>query len=506
MKTISGNLLLKNSVYNLAGSIAPLFVALFAIPLLVNGLGVEKFGILSLAWVVIGYFSFFDFGIGRALTKIIAEKIGLSKLEEIPGIFWTSFYLMLAISFLGTITLFFLTPYLISQFFNITKNLQQEAINTFYVLAISIPIVTTSAGLRGVLEAYHKFGIINIIRVVLGVFTFLGPLLCLIFTNSLFWIVVFLTFIRIIIWGLYFIQCLKLHIDGTGWLKFETKLVKPIFRLSGWMTVSNLIGPLITYADRFLIGALISAAAITYYATPYEVVTKILIIPGALTSVLFPVFSANYLTSPDLTKKLLFKGIKYISIILYPIVLLIITFASEGLNLWLGQKFSDSSSLIMQLFAAGILFNSIAFIPFTFLQGIGRPDLTAKLHLTELPLYLIVMWFATKRFGINGAGIVWLIRIILDTLILSLITKKIISFKTEFNFKLSYFLVTLLIIALVFAFFITGISIKILTVFIILILYVITSWNFLLLRDERMFITSYIKGIISKSNLFYNNS
>jgi len=275
MNNTSGNLLLKNSAYNLAGSIAPLFVALFAIPLLVNGLGVEKFGILSLAWVVIGYFSFFDFGIGRALTKIIAEKIGLSKLEEIPGIFWTSFYLMLAISFLGTITLFFLTPYLISQFFNITKNLQQEAINTFYVLAISIPIVTTSAGLRGVLEAYHKFGIINIIRVVLGVFTFLGPLLCLIFTNSLFWIVVFLTFIRIIIWGLYFIQCLKLHIDGTGWLKFETKLVKPIFRLSGWMTVSNLIGPLITYADRFLIGALISAAAITYYATPYEVVTKI---------------------------------------------------------------------------------------------------------------------------------------------------------------------------------------------------------------------------------------
>ena len=98
MKTISGNLLLKNSAYNFAGSVAPLFAALFTIPILVKGLGEEKFGILSLAWVVIGYFSLFDFGIGRTLTKIVAEKIGLEEIDEIPGLFWTALFLMFIIS------------------------------------------------------------------------------------------------------------------------------------------------------------------------------------------------------------------------------------------------------------------------------------------------------------------------------------------------------------------------------------------------------------------------
>ncbi|HEX9252294.1 MAG TPA: oligosaccharide flippase family protein, partial [Ignavibacteriaceae bacterium] len=309
MKTISGNSLVKNSFYNIIGSIAPLFVALFAIPLLVHGLGEEKFGILSLAWVVIGYFSFFDFGIGRTLTKIIAENIGLDKFDDIPDLFWTALFLMLLISFVGTILLFFGTPFLVLNFLKISKEFQEESINTFYVLALSVPIVTTTAGLRGVLEAYQKFGTINIIRTILGVSTFAGPLLCLIFTDNLFIIVCFLTFIRLIIWYFYYRECIKLDSIRDIKKNIRKTFIKPILKISTWMSISNLVGPILLYIDRFLIAALISATAVTFYTTPYEVITKILIIPGALTGVLFPAISSTYSTNPVLTKNLLSKSI-----------------------------------------------------------------------------------------------------------------------------------------------------------------------------------------------------
>ena len=35
------------------------------------------FGVLSLVWMFIGYFSLFDLGLGRATTKLVAEKIDL---------------------------------------------------------------------------------------------------------------------------------------------------------------------------------------------------------------------------------------------------------------------------------------------------------------------------------------------------------------------------------------------------------------------------------------------
>jgi len=498
-KIYSGSRVAKNTIYNLLGYGLPLIIAVILIPPLIKGLGEERFGILNLAWVVIGYFSFFDFGIGRTLTKIVAEKIGLGRTEEIPGIFWTSFFLMLVISLIGTLVLIFFSPSLVYNFFNISKELQQESINTFYVLALSIPIVTTTAGLRGVLEAYQKFGIINIIRIILGVFTFLGPLICLAFTQSLFWIVIFLTLIRIVVWILYLVQCFKVNSSIKREFKFDSGLIKPVLRLSGWMTVSNTVGPLITYLDRFLIGSLLSVAAITYYATPYEVVTKLFLIPSALVGVLFPAFSATCINQPELSKKLFLKGNKFVFIFLYPVILLIITFAYEGMDLWLGKKFAEESSLVLQLLAVGVLLNSFAHLPFTFLQGIGRPDIPAKINLIELPFYLIAMWFAIKQLGINGAAAVFTSLFFINTLIQFLVVYK----KMRTNFKFRYRLLSFLFLALalIVPFIITGIYLKIIFVSATLLFFIIISYRFLVLDEERIFLVSKLEIL----RLFFKN-
>ena len=73
-KLTEGSLLAKNTLYSLIGYIIPVIVALFAIPILINSLGVDKFGVLTLAWMITGYFSILDLGIGRALTKLLSEK------------------------------------------------------------------------------------------------------------------------------------------------------------------------------------------------------------------------------------------------------------------------------------------------------------------------------------------------------------------------------------------------------------------------------------------------
>jgi hypothetical protein len=52
---ISGRLLARNTIWNLFGQLFPMAVAVVAIPRLVRGLGVARFGVLSLAWIVVGY-------------------------------------------------------------------------------------------------------------------------------------------------------------------------------------------------------------------------------------------------------------------------------------------------------------------------------------------------------------------------------------------------------------------------------------------------------------------
>jgi O-antigen/teichoic acid export membrane protein len=500
---ISGRKVAKNTLYNLFGYGLPLLVALLLIPPLIKGLGEEKFGILSLSWVVVGYFSFLDLGIGRALTKFIAEKLGLKQAKDIPEIFWTSIFLMLLISSAAAILLFFISKFFVLDIFKISEYLKEETLYSFYVLAFTIPIVTTTAGLRGLLEAYQEFKSINIIRIVLGVSTFLAPLLCLLFTKNLFWIVMTLGIIRIVIWLLYLFQCFRINPELTANIfKFNRNLIKPILSMSGWMTVSNIVAPIIIYLDRFLIGAVISAVAITYYITPYEVVTKLLLVPGALTGVLFPAFSSTYLNDPAISKKLFSRGVKFIFIFLYPVVLIIINFSYEGMNLWLDKTFADRSTFVMQMLALGVLLNSLAYIPFTYFQGIGKPKIPALVNLLELPFYCLLMWIATSRWGIEGAAVVWVLRIVVDTAILFILTEKLTAAKM-FNMSRMFLFLSMISILIV-SILISDIILKFLFTAVILLIFIILVWKVFLIDEEKKFLREKI-SMFKLSNRVISN-
>ncbi len=87
-----------------------------------------------------------------------------------------------------------------------------------------------------------------------------------------------------------------------------------------------------------------------------------------------------------------------------PLVILIVLFARTGLELWLDKEFASRSYRVAQLLAVGVLVNSLGLISQALIQASGRPDVTAKLHIIELPLYLSYLPWLLSVYGINGAA------------------------------------------------------------------------------------------------------
>ena len=404
----------RHTLWNLVGMCAPMAVALFAIPLLIRGLGQERFGLLSLVWMLVGYFGVFDLGLGRALTKVMAEKIGRHEPHAIAATFWTAIGLMLALGVLGAIVVHLLSPWLATRSLNIDPALQPETLRAFRAVALGLPVLVTVTGLVGTLEACHRFPLINAIRVPMGAFTFMGPLLVLPFSTDLFAVVLVLLAGRLVEWFLFFIACLRV-VPGLQTLpRFNAGEAPGLLRFGGWMTVSNIVQPLMIHIDRFLIGAIRTVADVSFYVTSAEIVVKLLILPRAWVSVLFPTFAAHHRDRPEATGALFAQSVRLLMIALFPVVLLLVTFAPEGLALWLGPEFGERSAPVMRWLSAGIFLFSLAFVPTSLLQGTGRPDLTAKWHLLELPLYLGAAYGLISRYGITGAAAAWLLRAAAD--------------------------------------------------------------------------------------------
>lgn len=429
----STRLLARNALLNLAGKGLPLLVALAAIPLLIQGLGTERFGLLALAWVVIGYFTLFDLGIGRALTQVVSERLGTEREGEVGPIARTGLVGTGLLGLVGGAGLYAAVPFLVEGLLNVPAGLRAESVTAFRILALAVPAVVSTAALRGVLEAEQRFGAINAVFIPMGVLLFLGPVAVLPWTSSLVAVFGVLVAVRIAGWAVFLALTLRGLPDRARGEKGGELAggdlgahLAELLRLGGWMTVSNVVSPLMVYFDRFVIGAVLTLSAVTYYATPYEAVTKVLLAPVAVAGVFFPAFALTAHQRRERTGLLFGQSLRAIMAMLFPVVLLVMAFAPEALALWVDAEMAERGTAVARWLAVGVFFNGLAQVPFALVQGSGRPDISAKFHLLEAPLYFALLWLLLGRMGIAGAAVAWSARAALDAGLLSVASARLV--------------------------------------------------------------------------------
>jgi O-antigen/teichoic acid export membrane protein len=201
----------------------------------------------------------------------------------------------------------------------------------------------------------------------------------------------------------------------------DRSAAKELLTFGGWITVSNIVGPLMVYFDRFVIGAVLSMTAVAYYTVPYEVITRLWIIPEAVTGVLFPALATSLVADPRRASIIFVNAARVLLVTMFVPAALAMLYAPEAHFLWLGHDFAQQSAGVLRWLALGVFVNSIARLPYAALQGAGRPDLTAKLHLVELPFYVALLIVLMHHFGIAGAAAAWTLRIVVDTVALFVI-------------------------------------------------------------------------------------
>jgi len=489
----SGRLLAGNAVWNLIGMCSPGIVAIFCLPVLEHHLGADRLGILTLAWVVVGYFGLFDFGLSRALTKLVAEKLGKGQPEQICGLVWTALILTGTIGSACMLVAWMLSPWLVHSVVNVPPNLRGESLHTFYWLSISIPIVIVTAALRGVLEGLQRFKLATVIRVPMGGFNYLGPVLVLPFSHSLVPIVAALVAARTAGCLAHFWACCRALPELIRSCGFVRSSIGPLFRFGTWMSVSSIAGSVMVTFDRFVIGAMLSVAAVAYYAVPSELVIRLLWIPLALIGVMFPAFSTTHSGQRDRLSFLYESSVKVVCISLFPILLALVAFTPEGLRIWLGNDFAHNSTWVVRCLSIGIFITSAGQVPFAHLQGAGRPDITAKLLIAELPLYLACLFLFVKMDGIQGAALAWTLRVSVDTVVLFWFSKKIAPenrfISTKVPFLLSGGVLLLLVVSVQ-----MPIGLKIVSVITTALVSAVLLWQWALSPRERSLVLSQIRG------------
>lgn len=413
----SGFLIVKNAVIFIGAQGLITVMGVLSVPILIDRLGTARFGVLALAWAVIGYASLLDLGLRRALTKVTAERLGAGRAEEIPRLFWTTVAML---TILGTVVggaVVALSGALTNDILAIPDNLTQETRLTFILLGCTVPFVLLSTALAGNLEAHQRFDLTNGVAVPLSFLSYFGPVAIALFTSNLALVVCAVCVSRVSGTAIYLYLCVRVDPSLRHDRKAERALAVPLLRYGGWVALSSvIIGAMLT-VDRFVIGATVTAAAVAFYATPYEAAKQMLLISTAFANVLFPGFAANVGRDRARTEVLCSRGVRATFVGLFPLVLIASVLSYEILEVWISSDFAQQGGPVLQILAAGVLVNGLGFIAFALIQSV-RPDIITKVAAIEFVSYLGLLWLLLRARGIEGAAFAFAIRAFMDMTVL----------------------------------------------------------------------------------------
>lgn len=406
----------KNFLFNAAGIALPLLAALISIPLLIGNIGLPRFGMFSLLVAAIGYVSMLDLGLATAVTyKLSSLVLKQGSDEFILVIIKSSLTAVLIVGVILASGVFYAAEPVARLIAGSSTYLIEEITSSLKIFAFSVPAIFVTSLATGILSAYGRFDEINKVKIPIGILSYLGPAVVSIWIQNLTAAAIILLIVRVSAALIHAYQCRRLFSTlFSANLLFSISVLKSLFHFGGWLTISNVVGPLMVYLDRFYIGLVGTVEDVGRYVTPYEVAMKLLLIPAAVLPVLFPVFVSNW-EKPNKDSGRLTVVAAACSAIgcAFPAAVLAI-FAPEILQVWLGSLLPSECAVVLQILAGGVFVNTVALVFFTQVQSVGRTDLIAKIHLSELLVYFFLLWFLTQQFGIIGAALAWTIRVLVD--------------------------------------------------------------------------------------------
>ena len=413
---------IKNILWNLLGLGIPLIIAAATIPALIDRLGTERFGLLAMAWGLTALSGLFDLGIGRAATQAVSAYIGASQQSNVPVVVYVAARLAIITGLAGGIFFAALVLLGIQNNLKFSPILTTEVFWAFLLLAFVIPLQSVSAMYRGINEAFENFRYISLIRAGLGVASFAGPLAITYWTNQLPWLFASLVISRAI--GFYFYRrAAQQHTNSSSksTLAYSADVRMQIrarlLSFGGWFTISNIIYPLLGQVDRWFIGTLISAAAVTSYVVPFDLIGQSLTIVGAVTTVAFPNITSR-IQNDGVRATFEFRRILLFMVGLMTVVTIgLILIMPSLLPLWLGTDFPKVGIEVGQVLALGLVPFTIGSMYLVIIHAHQRVDINAKSHVIQVAIFLPAIYWAVSHYGPVGAAWCWVARNTVDAML-----------------------------------------------------------------------------------------
>ena len=470
-----------------AGSMVVLLLHFLQKPMMARYLGPDGLGLFSMVIMISGIIVLiFGLGINSAVIKYVAEY--KSDKRKLNAVFSSAFITVAIFGVVTSVVLFVFSDKL-ADIFDMPSLSYLLKVYAF-VLPFSLMYGVILGFLNGLREMkyYSLFNTLNNIMIFLFIFTFLflgfgvvgaviGDMLALI--------------VVMVVAGI----VMKKFVHFT--ICDYKRNTKPLISFGSRIMLGNTINEVNNQMDIIMIGYFLTVGDVGLYAVAISLARFFWRVPQSIQTITYPATTeywakGNY----EALNKMVDKSMKYSACILLPIGLAVGFFANDIITLIFGGNFIYAV-LPLQILLIGTVIRGIIAQPIGgSLPGIGRPDLSFKISafvaMINIPLNVLFI----PLFGISGAALATTISLIVGSIILLLLTTKLLSIKIDTKWYASS--VGLVFAAIILFEFGIGFVNRYLLGGFIILSFLILIYIFFLTKEDRNLFNSIVCSFIRK--------
>lgn len=406
------SVLKKNIVANFGGSLWAGLMGLVFIPLYINFLGIEAYGLIGIFATLLALFSMLDMGLSSTLNREMARlAVQEGKAQEMRDLVRTLEIPYWAVGILISGIFIFLSPLIAYHWVN-AENLSPKTTQTAIMImgfsvAFQWPLSFYSGGLMGL----QRQVLLNCVNMVMATFRGIGAVLILWLVSPtveafFFWqivaSVVHIGFIAFFLW-----RSLPPSAEAP---RIRRDRLLNIWRFAVGMTGISITGLLITQIDKIILSKLLSLEQFGYYSFASVVVATLQRSIGPFFSAVYPRFSELVSLGDEIRLKQLYHQIcQFLAVVTLPLAMMLVFFPFEILLLWTGNPITTSKTyIIVRLLAIGAALNGLLNIPYALTLSYAWTRITIYMHIVAIILIVPMIVYFTTRLGVVGAPIAWI--------------------------------------------------------------------------------------------------
>ncbi|MHC5674002.1 oligosaccharide flippase family protein [Nostoc sp.] len=404
------NSLLKNGFYNTVGGVVRIGLAVLTIPILIKMLGIEEYGLWTLAYAVVQVVNLAEAGLSVATTVFVSQDIDKEDADNLSNslseTLTVTFGGMLIFATLAAIALLFGAELIVSLFPKLGQVQQLTLQHALQIGGLVVWARLLQRVLIGVEQAYQRYDLTNLFNTIESLLLSFGMLIVTWLGGRTIALMQWqaVAAIAILLSHVWVFRTLthniKLHVNWNQ----KRGLAIARYSLMTWLT--SLGGMIFARGDRLIVGALLGSKVLGVYATITDLTTVISRLSDLPVQPLLPALS-KIRTILDKDKSKLQQQIKQAveinTLIALGLGTVFFTLAPFLMHVMLGDVVTSEYILAFRILTIIEIFHSLYAVGYYVLFSVNAVVESLVIHLFSSLLSILLILIFSNMFGLIGA-------------------------------------------------------------------------------------------------------